>query len=246
MGDPAGEDVGAEILPGGGPAELVGQPGEEPAVDGGVVRLRSVALRRRRRWILRSWRAWVSRWMVRRLTPNRSGRAASVIPGWSCQAWAMASRRSAGLAGWLGRARPGALSGTPSRSVSTSRRLRRGNRPRMPGGRLPPPQRLFAGAKGPRPRPHLSVYGARMVVLEWFTASRHTWRSAVAAAGVYRVAKALESPVRFGLRWTGRPACQSQSGVGDRRLPPDLFSIPCGVNSLREQLSGCALAGITH
>ena len=43
MGDPAGEDVGAEILPGGGPAELVGQPGEEPPVDGGVVRLRSVA-----------------------------------------------------------------------------------------------------------------------------------------------------------------------------------------------------------
>jgi hypothetical protein len=36
-GDPAGEDVAAEILRGGGPPEFVGQPGEEPPVDGGVM-----------------------------------------------------------------------------------------------------------------------------------------------------------------------------------------------------------------
>jgi hypothetical protein len=38
----------------------------------------------------------MSRWMARLLTPNRSAKAASVIPGSVRQAWAMASRRSAG------------------------------------------------------------------------------------------------------------------------------------------------------
>ena len=43
LGDPADEDVAAEILRDGGPAELVGQPGEEPPVDGGVLCPGSVA-----------------------------------------------------------------------------------------------------------------------------------------------------------------------------------------------------------
>jgi hypothetical protein len=43
MGDPAGEDVVAEILWGEGSAELVGQPGEELPVDGGVMCPGSVA-----------------------------------------------------------------------------------------------------------------------------------------------------------------------------------------------------------
>jgi hypothetical protein len=38
LGDPAGQDVAAEILPGGRPVQLVGQPGNEPPVDGSVLR----------------------------------------------------------------------------------------------------------------------------------------------------------------------------------------------------------------
>jgi hypothetical protein len=81
-------------------------------------------LRRRRsaaqRSMPRSWRAWISRRMVRPLTTNRSAKAVSVIPGSSRQAWAMASRRSAGLPGRLDRARPGMPAGRSSRLASAA------------------------------------------------------------------------------------------------------------------------------
>jgi hypothetical protein len=62
----------------------------------------------------------MSRWMVRPLTPNRSAKAVSVIPGSSRQAWAMASRRSVGLAGRLDRARPDMPAGRSSRLASAA------------------------------------------------------------------------------------------------------------------------------
>jgi hypothetical protein len=43
LGNPAGEDLAAQIIQNGWPAEVVGQPGEEPPVDGGVVRPDAVA-----------------------------------------------------------------------------------------------------------------------------------------------------------------------------------------------------------
>src|SRR5215212_11882304 len=58
--------------------------------------------------------------MVRPLTPNRSARAVLLIPGSSRHAWAMASRRSAGLAGRLDRAKAGLPAGRSSRSASAA------------------------------------------------------------------------------------------------------------------------------
>jgi hypothetical protein len=122
-------------------------------------------------------------------------------PGFVLPGLAMASRRSAGLAGWLGRARPGALSGTPSRSAT---------RASAAAARESPPDARWAVASSPsvcslaRRAPGLALI-CRYMAHAWLssTGSQHlsirdTWRSAVAAAGVYRVAKALESPVRFG------------------------------------------------
>jgi hypothetical protein len=62
----------------------------------------------------------MSRWMVRLLTPNRSAKAASVIPGSVRQAWVMASRRSAGLAGRPDRAPCGSTAGRFSRSATAA------------------------------------------------------------------------------------------------------------------------------
>ena len=100
-----------------------GQPGQEPPVNGGIcARVRWLRRRRSggRRWMPRSWRAWVSRWTVRPLTPNRSARAVLVIPGPSRQAWAMASRRLAGLAGQLDPARLATPAARSSRSASAA------------------------------------------------------------------------------------------------------------------------------
>lgn len=62
----------------------------------------------------------MSRWMARLLTPNRSAKAASVIPGSVRQAWAMASRRSAGLAGRPDRAPCDSTGGRSSRSATAA------------------------------------------------------------------------------------------------------------------------------